>query len=148
MRWMTLAGVMTLAIVSYTQAAQIYKWVDERGVTHFDAQPPSGQAAQAIDVQRPPQLLSPPGGNNPDAAANAASEAEQREVDKRVKRQVDDQEVKRDEFCNTARTNLAQLRNNPRVREEVDGELRRLTDEERKTRIDDTQRLINENCLN
>ncbi len=56
------------------------------------------------------------------------------------------QEAKRAGNCETLRTNLAQLQNNPRVREQVGGESRRLTEETRKTRIEETERAISELC--
>jgi hypothetical protein len=49
-------------------------------------------------------------------------------------------------FCEQARTNLAQLQNNPRLREEIDGEMRRLTDETRQERITEAQKQIEQNC--
>jgi hypothetical protein len=33
-----------------TAAAQIYKWVDERGVTHYGEHPPQGQTARPVDT--------------------------------------------------------------------------------------------------
>ncbi len=54
MHWMILAAA--LAISATSQAASIYKWVDAQGVTHFDAQPPTGQPVQEINVQTPPPL--------------------------------------------------------------------------------------------
>lgn len=32
-------------------AAEVYKWVDERGITHYGESPPPGQAAKPVDVQ-------------------------------------------------------------------------------------------------
>lgn len=141
MRWMIFAAALAIAASPLSQAAQIYKWVDAQGVTHFDAQPPAGQQAQEIDTQKPvpppprePQPLSDPDG-------------EQRALDAKVKKQVAQQEAKRAEYCSAARTNLAQFQNNPRVREEVNGELKRFTEEERQTRITELKKAITENCL-
>ncbi|MCF8986926.1 DUF4124 domain-containing protein [Pseudomonas syringae] len=137
MHWMILAAA--LAISATSQAASIYKWVDAQGVTHFDAQPPTGQPVQEINVQTPPPAAAP--GMPADDGA-----AQQREIDQKVKSQVKAQEAKRAENCETLRTNLAQLQSNPRVREQVGGESRRLTDENRKTRIEETNRAISEYC--
>ncbi|KFE46622.1 protein of unknown function [Pseudomonas congelans] len=137
MHWMILAAA--LAISATSQAASIYKWVDAQGVTHFDAQPPTGQPVQEINVQTPPPAA-PPGIPADDGAA------QQREIDQKVKSQVKVQEAKRVENCENLRTNLAQLQNNPRVREQVGGVSRRLTDENRKTRIEETNRAIDDYC--
>jgi hypothetical protein len=139
MRWMIFAVSLAMTASPILQAAQIYKWVDAQGVTHFDAQPPTGQQAQEIDTQRPVPAPLP----HPIADPNG----EQQAIDAKVKKQVAVQEAKRAEYCTTARTNLAQFQNNPRVREEVNGELKRFTEEDRQTRITELKQAITENCL-
>lgn len=140
MRWMILAATLTMVFGSTTAyAAQIYKWVDAQGVTHFDAQPPVGQSVQEVDTQKP---VTPP----PPSPARTDSSQEQQAVDAKVKKQVAAQEAKRKEYCATQRTNLAQLQNNPRVREEVNGEFRRFTEEERQARIAEVKKSIDDTC--
>jgi hypothetical protein len=63
-----------------------------------------------------------------------------------VKKQVAAQEIKRKAYCEQQRTNLAQLENNPRVREEVNGEFRRFTEEERQARIAEVKKSIDDTC--
>ncbi|WP_346832742.1 DUF4124 domain-containing protein [Pseudomonas abietaniphila] len=141
MRWMILATALTLAVGTATgQAAQIYKWVDAQGVTHFDAQPPAGQSVQEIDIQKPvaPPTAAP--ATRPDA------NQEQQAIDTKVKKQVAADAAKRKAYCDRQRTNLAQLQNNPRVREEVNGEYRRFTEEERQARIAEVKRSIDDTC--
>lgn len=141
MRWIMFAATLTLAAGSVaTQAAQIYKWVDAQGVTHFDAQPPAGQTTQEIETQKP---VTPPA-SIPDARANPGSE--QQAADAKVKKQMASEEAKRKDYCDTQRINLAQLQNNPRVRQEVNGELRRFTDEERQARIAEVKKSIDDTC--
>lgn len=143
MRWTMFAASLALAAgPAAIQAAQIFKWVDAQGVTHFDAQPPVGQAVQEIDPQKP--VPPPPPAATPSTQTDAS--AEQRAVDTRVKKQVAAQESKRQAFCEQQRTNLAQLQNNPRVREEVNGEFRRFTEEERQARIVEVRKSIDDNC--
>lgn len=140
MRWKMLATTLTLAVICATgQAAQIYKWVDAQGVTHFDAQPPAGQPAQEIESPKP---VPPP----PAAPVQPEANQEQQAVDAKVKKQVAAQEAKRKEYCERQRTNLAQLQNNPRVREEVNGEFRRFTEEERQARIAEVKKSIDDTC--
>jgi hypothetical protein len=131
-----------LASTGPLYAAQVYKWVDANGVTHFDAKPPTGQVATPIDTHAPPPA-SPPRAPQGDDVDN---DPEQKAADAQVREQVADQEAKTREFCQQARTNLAQLNNNPRVRQEVDGELRRLTEQERQTQIADTRKAIADQC--
>lgn len=46
-------------------AAEVYKWVDEQGVTHYSQQPPPGAEAQVIDpnIARPSDAGSGEGGS-------------------------------------------------------------------------------------
>ncbi|WP_415844231.1 DUF4124 domain-containing protein [Stutzerimonas zhaodongensis] len=142
MRLTIIAGSLLLALSSAVMAGQVYKWVDAQGVTHFGAQPPQGQAAQALNTATPPP--------KPLEAAQVepatTGDTEQRVIDQKVKKQVAEQEAERQRYCTTLRTNLAQLQNNPRVRVEEDGEMRRLNEEERQERISDTQKKIGDTC--
>jgi hypothetical protein len=141
MRWMILATALTLAVGTATsQAAQIYKWVDAQGVTHFDAQPPAGQTVQEIDIQKP--VAPPPAA----PAARPDADQQQQAIDTKVKKQVAADAAKRKAYCDRQRTNLAQLQNNPRVREEVNGEYRRFTEEERQARIAEVKKSIDDTC--
>lgn len=142
MRCMIFAAMVTLAMSATSQAAQIYKWVDDQGVTHFDAQPPAGRSTQTIDLQKPPAAAPT---NNSQPAIDA--QAEQRAIDTEVKKKVAQEQSRRAEDCKILRTNLSQLQNNPRVREEVEGGLKRLSEDERKARIAETQKAIEDYCL-
>lgn len=139
MRTFFLTASLLIGISPVCMAAQIYKWVDAQGVTHFDAQPPQGQEATTVVTPSPsPDKPATPPRNN--------AIGDQKAIDKSVKKQVAEQQARLKEFCEQARTNLAQLQNNPRIREDVDGEMRRLTDEQRQERISESQRQIAENC--
>ena len=143
MRLMFLASGLRLALCGNAMAAQVYKWVDAQGVTHFGAQPPQGQQVETVNtVVAPGKSVTPPA---PAVQENDA-EPDQRTIDRKVKQQVAAQEAERKRYCETLRTNLAQLQNNPRVRVEENGETRRVTEEERQARISETRDKIAENC--
>jgi hypothetical protein len=120
-------------------AAQIYKWVDAQGVTHFDAQPPQGREATQVVTPSPPA-------GQPTAPARGSAIGDQQAIDNKVKKQVAEQQAQLKVFCEQARTNLAQLQNNPRLREEAEGGMRRLTDQQRQERIIEAQKQIADNC--
>ena len=40
---MRMVCLAVVAIFSFSVSAQVYKWTDENGVTHFGSQPPPGQ---------------------------------------------------------------------------------------------------------
>ncbi|VVM83368.1 DUF4124 domain-containing protein [Pseudomonas fluorescens] len=135
----TLLLTLLIGLSPCCTAAQIYKWVDAQGVTHFDAQPPQGQPSTTIQTPSSP----PP---RPAAMPGSGVLGDQKAIDDKVKKQVADQQAQLKQFCEQARTNLAQLQNNPRLREEVEGQLRRLDDAQRQERIVEAQKQIAENC--
>lgn len=142
MRSTIFASVLLLALSGNTLAGQIYKWVDAHGVTHFGAQPPQGQPVETLNTATPPPKQAP-------AVApetETSGEHEQLDIERKVKKQVAEENARRQQHCTTLRTNLAQLQNNPRVRVEEEGEVRRLNEEERQARILETQQKLKENC--
>lgn len=142
MRFMFLAGGLLLALCGNVMAAQVYKWVDAQGVTHFGAQPPQGQQVETVNTVTAPAKST----TMPAPVVEDETEVDQQSIDRKVKRQVAEQEAERKRYCETMRTNLAQLQNNPRVRVEEKGETRRITEEERQARITETRGKIAENC--
>ena len=139
MRTFFLTASLLIGICPVSMAAQIYKWVDEQGVTHFDTQPPQGREAATV-------VTPSPSAGKPATLPRSNAIGDQQAIDKTVKKQVAEQQAQLKVFCEQARTNLAQLQNNPRLREDVDGEMRRLTDEQRQERTAEAQRQIAENC--
>ena len=143
MRRMILACSVLLALSTSASAGQIYKWVDAQGNVHFGSQPPEGQAAAQVNPNiSQPKLTEQAPAKSPESAA----EPEQQAIDEKVKKEVAAQEVERKKYCESIRTNLSQLENNPRVRVEEAGELRRLTEEERQAKISESKKLIAKNC--
>lgn len=142
MRSTILASSLLIALSSSVMAGQIYKWVDAQGVTHFGAQPPQGQAVETLNTAAPPPKQKPAA----PVEAETSGEAEQQDIERQVKKQVAEEKARRQQYCTTLRTNLAQLQNNPRVRVEENGEVRRLDEEERQARILESQQKIAETC--
>ncbi|MDP9711917.1 UNVERIFIED_ORG: hypothetical protein J2X80_004010 [Pseudomonas fluorescens] len=135
----TLLLILLISASPWCMAAQIYKWVDAQGVTHFDQQPPQGQSSTAVETPSSPTPI-------PAALPGSGALGDQKAIDDKVKKQVAEQQNQLKAFCEQARTNLAQLQNNPRLREEVEGELRRLSDDQRQQRTDEAKKQIAENC--
>lgn len=145
MRRLILTGSLLLALSTTAMAGQVYKWVDAQGNTHFGSQPPEGQQATSINTN-----VATPKAPAPTAkpAAAVADTDEQKAIDSKVKEDVAKQEAERKKYCETVRTNLSQLQNNPRIRLQEEGkdEVRRLTEEERQERISEAEKAIAENC--
>jgi len=143
MRRMILTSSLLLVLSASAMASQVYKWVDAQGVTHFGAQPPQGQQATTINTAAPPPKIAEPATA---PSFESIADPEQAAIDEKVKREIATQEAERKKYCQSVRTNLAQLENNPRVRVEVNGEVRRLNEEERQQRISEAKQAIGENC--
>ena len=143
MRHMILTGTLMLALSTTAMASQIYKWVDDKGVTHFGAQPPQGQESTTINTAAPPPRST---SSAPSPSVEEQLDPEQAAIDKKVKEDVAKQEAERKQYCENARTNLAQLENNPRLRVDNGGEVRRIDENERQERITELKKSIAENC--
>ena len=147
MRRMIITSSLLLALSATAMASQVYKWVDAQGVTHFSSQPPQGQQATSINTAAPPPAK-PVEAAEPDATPTfeSISDPEQAAIDKKVKQEVAAKEAERKKYCEAMRTNLAQLQNNPRLRMDVNGEMRRLGEDERQAKIAESEKAIKENC--
>ena len=98
--------------------AQVYKWVDERGVTHYGERPPQGGKASEV----PDKLASPPSGavtgsqgstqSNPRQGESPPSEREPRPSAPQTE-PTDDRQTRRQEQCNQQRELLARLKQSP-----------------------------------
>ncbi|OTH92791.1 DUF4124 domain-containing protein [Pseudomonas aeruginosa] len=149
MRRMILPASLLLALSSFAMPAPIYKWVDAEGAPPSGAQPPQGAQATTVNTQTapPPDNFPLPPSTPAPTIQQKPADPEQKAIDDKVKQQVAKEEAERKQFCEETRNNLAQLKNNPRVRvDEGKGELRRLGEEERQERIAKAEKAIQENC--
>ena len=143
------ALLLTLLLTAaLSHASGIYKWIDEDGQLHYSQTPPPNRPAEVIQGAPPPA-------NDPDTVRDDL----QRQLDAFDERRAQRDEAfaehkQKDEVarikkqnCETARKNLEKLRrggNNAYMTPE--GEVIRLTDDERAKRIDDAKQGIQDNC--
>lgn len=144
MRRLILSSSLLLALAAPAMAGSIYKWVDAQGTTHFGAQPPRGVQAERIN----PIVPQPSGPSETTAAApKDADNDKQKQIEAEVKAKVTADQEQVEKYCLQLRTNLAQLLHNPRISvEEEGGELRRISEEERQSKIAEAQKGISEHC--
>lgn len=87
---------LILAAAAAPALGQVYKWVDERGVTHYGERPPQGGKASEV-----PDKLGSPGGTSPRPNSPA---------DSRAPAQVEKtEETRRREQCDQQRELLDRL---------------------------------------
>ncbi|WP_437883719.1 DUF4124 domain-containing protein [Pseudomonas sp. LRF_L74] len=141
MRRKILTGSFLLLLSSTAMAAQVYKWVDAQGNTHFGSQPPEGQQASQVNINTSQPKAPAP------VPKKEVEDPAQEVADQKARDANAQQEIERKAFCDRSRETLAQLKATPRLRIEDKGELRRLTEDERQQRIKEHTAAIKENCL-
>lgn len=133
---------LLLAVLSTPCQAAIYKWVDEKGVTHYTEQPPAGGKGQEIQprVPAPAKQATPPAAQPADDKPAAADAPTPREVMTMPAEQMAEQ-------CQKARQRLQQLESSPRILYRgADGEMIRAPEEERQRMIDEERKRIELYC--
>lgn len=137
----TLALGACLALASVTAGAEVYKWTDENGKTHYGDRKPENQTAQQLNVRSgqpsQPSLMAP--------VAEASDAAGQVAGNSALKKE-EEREQKRRSNCETARNNLQTIRDNARIRITEGEEQRYLTTEEINEKREEMQRLVERTC--
>lgn len=127
--------------------AQVYKWVDEKGATHYGERPPEGKKAQEVE-----QRLA-----NPGPAPGKAAQPSWKEQDLEFRRrriETDQTEAKdqqraasQRQACNQARDQLAQMKSARRLyRLDEKGERVFQSDDERNASVARFEQLVAERC--
>ena len=144
----TLLVVCAIAAAPVASAQQMYKWKDEKGVTHFSENPPpDGSKADKIEVK-------PVGGERPavpppDSWRNKELESKQQKaktegVDAIAKKREEDQRAQK---CQAYKREMDSLTSGVRLFQLNDkGERVFMEDKERQDRIEEAKKAIRENC--
>ncbi len=121
--------------------AAAYKWVDNKGETHYSQTPP---AATKVEVIKTPYGSStPPAATAPSSDQPASSES----ADTPSESAKAEDAAIRARNCSSARNNLDILNGGGEVTvKDANGLLHTLTPDERKTRIDEAEKNISEFC--
>lgn len=140
-------------------AAQVYKWVDEKGVTQYSEKPPPGTKAQTVKTPPPKSVVEDKDKDKQKSQAKTWQEKEaefrKRQIEVEEDRQKGEAEeakarrqaaIKR-EACIGARRDLAALQEQRPVYDlDERGERRYLGDKERAETIKEAQQFIEKNC--
>jgi len=139
---------LAIAVTASAQASEVYKWIDEEGITHYEEHAPTNKDYSLVKTY----------GEVPSGAEDAKQRLEQQRSDKKMadekgvdyakqKKAADQQAMVRAENCKGAQNNLKTIQENARVRLlGEDGEFRYLSDEERQQQIDTAKEMIAANC--
>ena len=147
---MTALLFLTLLFTSAAQAKNYYKWIDERGVTHYGSQPPTAYIDSAVKIN---VSSSTPSGT---AAAQNKLDARKQKLEEKppvdksnsVEQQaLKEQEETNKKNCEIYRKNITLIGKNHRIREKnADGVVVMLSEEEKQTRLKAANDFITEFC--
>jgi hypothetical protein len=148
-RLLLLIGLAGLSLMGW---GQIYKWVDENGVTHYTATPPTGAKGRVIKTPpRTPAADTANGTPAPKTWQEQEIEFRRRRVEAeeagRKEKVNAEREMARRRSCAGVRADLEHLRmQRPIVRIDERGERRYIEDKERAELIRKTEQLLQKDC--
>ena len=126
---------MTLSFESH---AEIYKWTDDKGVTHYTERPPKERESTTLKTSHNPPSTpySPTTEKKPEEVASAA------EPEK-----TEEQKAQEKEYCERAKSNLKVLNEHARVRtKNKKGEMEILSTEAKQKELDQANTSISDYC--
>lgn len=135
-----------LMLIAGAALGQVYRWVDEKGVTHYGSEPPRGAKAREVDDK----LATPPA-SNPHPADNWQEkdrQFRQRQIEAtRAQEKKDHDAQRRRAMCNEQRDLLARLRQARRLYKlNEQGERVYQDDGEREQAIARQEKLVAQYC--
>jgi uncharacterized protein DUF4124 len=140
----------------------IYKWVDDRGVTHYSQTPPSGRQASEVPIHSPPPASGAPADKGVSDDWRQRDEElqkrwkEKRAAEAQVETQRQSERGQRPEKCRKAREELARLmatkpaiKGRPTISlldPETGGEVELMNNAERTQKIEQTEQAVRSLC--
>jgi hypothetical protein len=142
-----LAGLL-VALACAPAGAQVYKWVDANGVTHYSEKPPETGKAKEVPLRE-----ASPAGADAKTAPDASLQERERAFRQRLaeRQQAEAKQAKdkaaREEDCKRARLHLADMNHSPMLYDLNDkGERVYMSDEQRAQTIAASQEDYNQHC--
>jgi hypothetical protein len=144
--WVLLAFAAFSAVA---ESQNMYKWTDDQGEVHYSQFPPPGHKAEKMKAPPPaPGPSTNAGGNDLQEPGDATKKQDEKQAQEEndAKRKAALEEMRK-KNCEIARQNLVNLQRGGNVRYKgPNGEVIRLTEEDRQKRIEDANTHIKENC--
>jgi len=144
--WVLLAWAASSAVA---ESQSMYKWVDDQGEIHYSQFPPPGRTTEKMKAPPPaPASAAATAENNLKKQIESMNKDEEEQLQgaKDAESWAKIQKIRR-ENCDTANKNLANLQRGGNVRYVgPNGDVTRLTEEDRQKRIEEANTQIKENC--
>ena len=145
--------IFLLSMTDVLAKEEIYRWVDENGVVHFENKAPAQIEAEKVTIQSTRNTGIRPYTDAPDANTgeeidSEASYAQQRRDERAKKRQAANEKEKMTAAgCENSRKVVAHLEPKTRVMvEQEDGTVIRMDDNDRLDRLGEEKAYIAKNC--
>ncbi len=143
---LALTSALLPAIAGSATAGEIYRWVDDEGVTHYSQHPPADRSADRIETKPEPGDAPRESRADTEEMLDSAAERVERErLEREEAERLRQSRAERAAWCPQARQQLEAMRNQPRVRHEDEG-YRLLTEEEVQARVRELQMKIERRC--
>jgi hypothetical protein len=137
-----------LSLFATATFAEMYKWVDKDGQTHYSQQAPRDVTAIVIKDPPPPAIDPNTAQQQIDELIKQQQSEDQMRLEQQNQKEVEAvNEANKQRNCNTAKKQLQQYQTNPGRRAiDADGNVSRLAEEERQQRIQESQENISKYC--
>jgi len=152
----TRAGGLLIAVVlllgpwgAESRAETVYRWTDADGIVHYGSAPPPGAEAERIDLTTPDPGPSAPTGEGASATDGGESAAADATTDDATAEPAAAQpQPLTAEQCEQLEHNRMLLESQPGglLIEGEDGEPRRMPNDERERRLEETEAMLDEHC--
>ncbi|MDC9725838.1 MAG: DUF4124 domain-containing protein [Gammaproteobacteria bacterium] len=127
--------------------ADIYKWVDDEGNTHYSQQAPRDQQADLIKAPPPARSANDAQKEIDTLIEKQSGTFETKEEERRLAREVAEDDKKREEYCLRNKHNLQQYQDNPGRRMiDSDGNIIAPDEEQRIQKIAEIQARLAKHC--
>lgn len=145
--FMALIAVPALSLLAFGAAAEMYKWVDENGQTHYTQEPPPpGIAGSEIRPQAAPPATESAQESLRKLQERVDGRLEEREKGKKTASEDAAHAAEKQKRCEAARQRLEKAER-PRTNfVDPDGTQRRATEEERLEQIKQSEKQVAEFC--
>jgi len=136
--------ISTVALLSTMNSqAEIYKWTDAKGVTHYSAQKPIQKEIKSENIEDKIRFSL----GKYQASSQKQSKDSAESKDSKNKTQLAGPNAKLVSYCKTQRKNLAQLKKNYRnLWKDKDGKTSRLDQKQRQQKVKKIQKSITAEC--
>lgn len=142
-----LLAVFLLAATGPAAAAEVYRWVDDEGVTHYSATPPPDRDADRVEASNPPA-------DDPEARREAIEDLSgstrtyiyKKRLERQTRAEEKEWQRERKEFCSQLRDKRQLLATSPQVLDRSEEGARVMSQQEREQKLQAFERQIAEHC--